>query len=56
MRRSGSEPTIVSELRFTVFQNPPSGTVHKLELMVGGEWTLVATFGGSTTMGDVLHW
>jgi hypothetical protein len=49
-------PTAVSALRFTVFQNPPSDTVHELEVIVQGEWTLVATFSGFTTTGDVLVW
>ena len=50
------EPTAVSGLRFTVFQNPPSDTVHELEVIVEGEWTVVATFSGFTTTGDVLTW
>ncbi len=50
------EPTTVSTIRFVVFQNPPSDTVHELEVLADGEWNLVATFKGFTTTGDVLEW
>jgi len=50
------EPTAVTVLRFTVFQNPSSDTEHRLEVIVEGEWTVVATFSGFTATGDVLVW
>jgi hypothetical protein len=50
------EPTAVTALRFTVFQNPSSDTEHQLEVIVEGEWTVVATFSGFTATGDVLVW
>ncbi len=49
-------PVTLSGIRFTVFQNPPSETVHELKILVAGEWSLVETFGGFTTTGDVLTW
>ncbi len=49
-------PSTVIEVRFVVFQNPPSETVHELEVLVDGEWTLVETFRGATATGDVLTW
>jgi hypothetical protein len=39
-----------------VFQNPSSDTEHQLEVIVEGEWTVVATFSGFTATGDVLVW
>lgn len=50
------EPSTLSAVRFVVFQNPPSETAHELEVLVGGEWILVATFTGFTATGDVLTW
>jgi len=50
------EPTTLSAIRFVVYQNPPSDTIHELEVMVDGEWTLAETFIGFTTTGDVLMW
>lgn len=50
------EPMTLSGLRFVVFQNPPSDTVHLLEVRVGGEWSEATTFEGFTTTGDVLQW
>lgn len=50
------EPTTVIALRLTVFQNPSSDTEHQLEVIVEGEWTVVATFSGFTATGDVLIW
>lgn len=49
-------PSTVAKVRFVVFQSPPSDTVHSLEMLVAGEWTLVETFSGFTTTGDVLTW
>lgn len=46
----------VTEIRFVVYQNPPSDTVHELEVRVDGEWSLVETFQGFTTTGDILTW
>jgi hypothetical protein len=46
----------LSAVRFVVFQNPASDTTHQLEVLVGGEWNLVATFTGFTATGDVLTW
>ena len=46
----------VTEIRFVVFQNPPGETVHELEMLVDGEWTLVETFRGATETGNVLIW
>lgn len=50
------EPVSLAELAFTVYQNPPGSTVHSLEVMVGGEWTLVETFDGPTETGQILRW
>jgi hypothetical protein len=50
------EPATLEGLRFVVFQNPPSDTVHVLELLVGGVWSEVHRFEGFTTTGDVLEW
>ncbi|MEE8497599.1 MAG: amidohydrolase family protein [Acidimicrobiia bacterium] len=50
------EPTTVSAVRFVVFQNPPGDTAHEMEVLIGGEWILVATFTGFTATGDVLTW
>jgi predicted amidohydrolase YtcJ len=50
------QPTTVSSIRFVVYQNPPSDTIHELEVMVDGEWTPAETFIGFTTTGDVLMW
>ena len=50
------QPSTVEELRFTVFQNPASETVHVLEIRVGGIWREVTRFEGFTTTGDVLQW
>jgi predicted amidohydrolase YtcJ len=50
------EPATLSAVRFVVFQNPSSDTAHQLEVLVGGEWNLVATFTGFTATGDVLTW
>ncbi len=49
-------PQTVTEIRFVVFQNPPGETVHELEVLVDGEWTLVETFRGATETGDLLTW
>ena len=49
-------PSTVTEIRFIVFQNPPSDTIHELEALVSGDWTVVETFNGFTTTGDVLTW
>ena len=46
----------LSAIRFVVFQNPASDTVHELEVLVDGEWTLATAFTGFTTTGDVLTW
>lgn len=50
------DPVVVTEIRAIVFQNPPSETVHELEVLVAGEWRLVETWTGFTTTGDVLAW
>jgi len=50
------EPMTVSAIRFIVFQNPPGDTIHEMEVLVDGEWSLVETFSGFTTTGDVLSW
>ncbi|GBD84792.1 amidohydrolase family protein [bacterium BMS3Abin02] len=50
------ESTTIAEVRFIVFQNPPSDTVHELEVRVDGDWSLVETFQEFTTAGDVLTW
>lgn len=50
------EPVLLAELAFTVYQNPPGSTVHNLEVMVGGGWTLVETFDGPTETGQILRW
>jgi len=49
-------PTAVDRVRFVVFQNPASETIHELEALVDGEWLLVETFAGFTETGDVLEW
>lgn len=49
-------PSTVSEVRFVVFQNPPSHTVHDLDILVDDEWTRVHSFSGLTATGDVLTW
>ena len=46
----------MTKIRFVVFQNPPSETVHELGVLADGEWTLVETFRGATATGDVLTW
>ncbi len=51
-----AEPTAVERLRFVVFQNPESDTIHELEIMVNGEWRLAERFEGFTATGDVLEW
>lgn len=51
-----AEPVRLNEIRFVVYQNPPSDTVHALELLVDGEWRQVETFRGFTATGDVLTW
>ena len=50
------EPAAVTEVRFTVYQNPPGDTVHELELLVDGDWIPGETFRGFTTTGDILTW
>jgi predicted amidohydrolase YtcJ len=50
------ESTPLSAVRFVVYQNPESETVHLLEAMVNGQWSLVETFKGFTATGDVLEW
>jgi hypothetical protein len=50
------EPIRLSAVRFVVFQSPPSDTIHELEALVDGEWSLVETFARFTTTGDVLTW
>lgn len=49
-------PTDVAGLRLTVFQNPPSDTVHVVEAQVDGSWGEVARFESFTETGDVLEW
>ncbi|MCH8986129.1 MAG: amidohydrolase family protein, partial [Acidobacteria bacterium] len=49
-------PSTVTEIRLVVYQNPPSDTVHELEVLVDGEWVVVETFRGETRTGDVLTW
>lgn len=46
----------LTEIRGTVFQNPPSDTVHEIEVRIAGEWVLVHTWSGFTSTGDVLTW
>jgi hypothetical protein len=50
------EPHLVERLRFVVFQNPPSDTVHELEVLTTEGWTLVERFEGLTTTDDLLEW
>jgi predicted amidohydrolase YtcJ len=50
------EPHLVERLRFVVFQNPPSDTVHELEVLTTEGWTLVERFEGFTTTDDLLEW
>ncbi len=50
------EPTVVTAIRFVVYQNPPSETRHELELIIDGSPSLVATFEAFTTTGDVIEW
>ena len=49
-------PATVTEIRLTVYQNPPGATVHNLELLIADEWTAVKTFRGRTATGDILTW
>lgn len=51
-----ADPTRLAGLRLVVFQNPPSDTVHVLEVRSDGKWREVTTFRGFTTTGDVLTW
>lgn len=50
------EPSIISEVRFTVFQSPPGDTTHELEILVDGDWLPAETFSSSTATGDILTW
>ena len=50
------EPATLEGLRFVVFQNPSSDTIHVLELLVGGVWSEAHRFEGFTMTGDVLEW
>jgi hypothetical protein len=50
------DPVGITEIRATVYQNPPSDTVHEVELLIDGDWVLVETWTGFTTTGDVLVW
>ncbi|HEX9763627.1 MAG TPA: amidohydrolase family protein, partial [Acidimicrobiia bacterium] len=50
------EPTTLQGLRFTVFQNPESDTLHVLELRIEGEWVEVERFETFTATCDVLAW
>lgn len=50
------EPVTVSEIRFIVYQTPPSDSVHKVEVLVNDAWSVVTTFTGYTEIGDVLVW
>lgn len=50
------DPKTISRLGLVVFQNPPSDTVHVLEIRVGGEWSEATTFRGFTSTMDVLEW
>ena len=49
-------PTVVEAVRFVVYQNPESETVHELEARIDGQWALVERFAGFTATGDVLEW
>jgi len=51
-----SQPSTVSAVRLTVFQNPTGETAHDLEALVADEWLPVESFRGFTTTGDVLTW
>ena len=48
--------TPVEQLRFVVFQNPPSDTVHELEFLIDDEWQLAERYERFTTTGDVIEW
>ncbi len=50
------EPIALASLRLTVFQSPPSDTVHVVEIMVAGAWSEATVFRQFTTTGDVLEW
>ncbi|MEX0863977.1 MAG: amidohydrolase family protein [Acidimicrobiia bacterium] len=50
------EPATLLGLRFTVFQNPESDTLHVLKLRIEGEWVEVERFETFTATGDVLGW
>jgi hypothetical protein len=49
-------PIVVEAVRFVVYQNPESETVHELEARIDGQWVLVERFTGFTATGDVLEW
>lgn len=50
------DPVAITEIRATVYQNPPSDSVHEISLLIDGEWVVVETWEGFTTTGDVLVW
>ncbi|MGB7861239.1 MAG: amidohydrolase family protein, partial [Acidimicrobiia bacterium] len=50
------EPVTITALRFVVYQNPESNTVHVLEIESGGVWAEHVRFTGFTSTGDVLEW
>jgi hypothetical protein len=50
------DPVAITEIRATVYQNPPSESVHEISLLIDGEWVVVETWAGFTTTGDVLVW
>ena len=53
---SFDEPRPIESLRFIVFQNPASETVHELEFLNEGEWQLAERYEGFTTTGDLIEW